>query len=169
MFKKLIQNIFFSNKISEQEVLEAQKEWAYYIINIGKLYLKKGNYKVEAKKFVTNLYAYEISNVLFKPTLVSKNQFRYDFEDALSYFIGGSVKEDKGFATKPWKQIRFGQRKFIILEQIALVMGNYYFLGTGQKKEIKVEYTFGYIKDNNGNLLINLHHSSLPFKNDFIN
>ena len=48
-------------------------------------------------------------------------------------------------------------------------MGNYYFLGTGQKKEIKVEYTFGYIKDNNGNLLINLHHSSLPFKNDFIN
>lgn len=66
MFKKLIQNIFFSNKISEQEVLEAQKEWAYYIINIGKLYLKKGNYKVEAKKFVTNLYAYEISTVLFK-------------------------------------------------------------------------------------------------------
>tara|TARA_B110001452_G_scaffold230091_1_gene206281 strand:- start:456 stop:662 length:207 start_codon:yes stop_codon:yes gene_type:complete len=49
MFKKLIQNIFFSNNISEQEVLEAQKEWAYHIINIGKLYLKKGNYKAEAK------------------------------------------------------------------------------------------------------------------------
>ena len=51
------------------------------------LYLKKGNYKVEAKKFVTNLYAYEISNVLFKPTLGSKNQFRYD----LNVILGSST------------------------------------------------------------------------------
>lgn len=155
--------------ISEQEIIKVQKLWADQVMQISNLYEHKLDYERKAYNFIKKFYAYEISNVLFKPTLGSKKQFRYDFEDALSYFIGGSVKEDKGFAIKPWKQIRFGQRKFIILEQIALVMGNYYFLETGQKKEIKVEYTFGYIKNNSGKLLINLHHSSLPYKNDFIN
>ena len=42
-------------------------------------------------------------------------------------------------------------------------MGNYYFTSEQDKKnETKVEYTFGYIKDINGNLRINLHHSSIP-------
>ena len=41
-------------------------------------------------------------------------------------------------------------------------MGNYYFTDlTGV--ETKVEYTFGY-KLSNGELKIDLHHSSLPFK-----
>merc|ERR1712107_751934 len=31
-------------------------------------------------------------------------------------------------------------------------------------KETKVEYTFGYFRDSEGQLRINLHHSSLPFK-----
>ena len=31
-----------------------------------------------------------------------------------------------------------------------------------KKNETKVEYTFGYIRDINGNLRINLHHSSIP-------
>lgn len=42
-------------------------------------------------------------------------------------------------------------------------MGNYYFTDANTNKEIKVEYTFGYIKDKDGNLKINLHHSSLPY------
>jgi hypothetical protein len=44
-------------------------------------------------------------------------------------------------------------------------MGNYFFTeldGT----EIKVEYTFGYIKDSDGRLKINLHHSSIPFSKE---
>ena len=32
--------------------------------------------------------------------------------------------------------------------------------------EVKVEYTFGYITDSEGNLRINLHHSSMPATND---
>jgi hypothetical protein len=40
-------------------------------------------------------------------------------------------------------------------------MGNYYFT-TPEGEEVKVEYTFGYILED-GELLINLHHSSLPF------
>ena len=45
----------------------------------------------------------------------------------------------------------------------AIAMGNYYFTSEQDKKnETKVEYTFGYIRDINGNLRINLHHSSIP-------
>jgi hypothetical protein len=46
-----------------------------------------------------------------------------------------------------------------------LAMGNYFFTDLSGIM-VKVEYTFGYIRGNNGNLKINLHHSSLPFKND---
>ena len=36
----------------------------------------------------------------------------------------------------------------------------------GSDNEIKVEYTFGYIKTNMQSLVINLHHSSLPYTNN---
>ena len=43
-------------------------------------------------------------------------------------------------------------------------MGNYYFTDMEDKKT-KVEYTFGFYLSKTGELKINLHHSSLPFKN----
>ena len=45
-------------------------------------------------------------------------------------------------------------------------MGNYFFKKIYEEDEIKVEYTFGYTKKNVQHLVINLHHSSLPFKNN---
>jgi hypothetical protein len=156
--------IISKNKISKKEVIEVQKLWADNIIQIGFLYKNNSDYKIKAYDFVKKFYAFEISNVLFKPTLASKTQFRFKFDDALSYFIGGSIKEDKGFALKPWKEIRFGDRSFILGDEIAIAMGNYYFIGINETEEVKVEYTFGYIRSNDGSLVINLHHSSLPFK-----
>ena len=41
-------------------------------------------------------------------------------------------------------------------------MGNYFFTTT-EGEEVKVEYTFGYMLDGEGNLRINVHHSSVPF------
>jgi hypothetical protein len=38
-----------------------------------------------------------------------------------------------------------------------------YFFTPKEGKEVKVEYTFGYIKGKDGKLKINLHHSSLPY------
>ena len=153
--------------ITEQEVISAQKEWADSIVSIGDTFLKRGDYKLKAKLSLEKLYAFDIGNVLFKPTFASENQFRNSFEDALSYFVGGIIEEDKGFAIKPWYKIRFAENKIIISQDTAITMGNYYFSSVDDKKnETKVEYTFGYIKDNDGNLRINLHHSSIPhFKN----
>ena len=153
-----------NTKISKEDVINAQKLWADHVIKVGYLYTNNGDYMKAAYDFVSNFYAYEIGNVLFKPTLASNKQFRFKFDDALSYFIGGSIREDKGFALKPWKEIRFGDRNFILADYNALVMGNYYFKSSSESKEVKVEYTFGYIKNNNGKLIINLHHSSLPYQ-----
>ena len=131
-------------KISEQDIIKAQELWAESIIEIGKLYIKKGNIKDYAHNFVKNFYAYDFDKVLFKPTLASKNQFRNTFDEALSYFIKGSIQEDEGFALKCWDSIRYEDRNFIILENHAIVMGNYFFKGSNDDNEIKVEYTFGY-------------------------
>ena len=156
---RMIDNKF---PITEDDVIKAQSLWAENIINIGKLYIKKGNYKEYARNFVNKFYAYGTSKVLFKPTLASSKQFRNTFEDALSYFIGGEVIEDDGFALNCWDEIYYGERNIIIMEKHALAMGNYYFKSSKQNV-IKVEFTFGYLKDVMGNLLINLHHSSLPY------
>ena len=150
--------------ITEHEIMKSQESWAKNIIQIGNLYIKNEDYEARAKAFVKQFYAFDISEVLFKPTLTSEKQFRFTYDDALSYFIGGSITEDKGFALKPWEKIRFGERKIIILKEIALSMGNYFFQNVDASDEIKVEYTFGYIRDSDDNLLINLHHSSLPYK-----
>ena len=153
--------------IREEDVLSIQKEWADSIISIGKIFLNKGNYRLEAEKTLKKLYAFDISNVLFKPTFASQNQFRNSFEDALSYFVGGNIEEDNGFAIKPWFKIRFSENKIVIAHDNAIAMGNYYFTSVEDKKnETKVEYTFGYIKDKKGNLRINLHHSSIPHSNN---
>ena len=133
-------------KISEQDIIKAQELWAENIINIGKIYLEKGDYKDYARKFVKNFYAYDIGKVLFKPTLASKNQFRNTFDDALSYFVKGSIQEDEGFALKCWDNIRYEDRNIIILDNYAIAMGNYFFKKSYEENEIKVEYTFGYTK-----------------------
>lgn len=153
-----------AHSITKEDVLEAQKEWADGIVKISQTYIDKGDYKAAAKQHIEDLYAYGVKDVLFKPTLAADDQFRETFDEALSYFVGGVVPEDKGFAIKPWTAARFdGKQSVVVMNDYAISMGNYYFTpadGTGEKK---VEFTFGYVKDKNGRLLINLHHSSLPY------
>merc|ERR1719498_666834 len=42
-------------------------------------------------------------------------------------------------------------------------MGNYYFTDASTGAETKVEYTFGYKKNDDGKVRIFLHHSSVPY------
>ena len=100
---------------------------------------------------------------MFKPTLAAVEQFRPDFESALSYFVASNnaCPEDKGFAIKGWTKVRFENSDVILSDDSATAMGNYFFT-TPEGDEVKVEYTFGYITDSEGKLRINLHHSSMP-------
>ena len=62
---------------------------------------------------------------------------------------------------KPWLDVKFVNSGFIIENERAIAMGNYFFTDSSGAVA-KVEYTFGY-KLRNGSLFIDLHHSSLPF------
>ena len=153
-----------ANSVTKDMVLEAQKKWGEGIVRIGVEFVEKRDYTQAAKEHIDNLYAYDMSPVLFKPTKAAEEQFRGNKENALSYFVAtnGVCKEDKGFAIQPWTDVRFENSEIIVQGNTALAMGNYYF--TDKEKQVtKVEYTFGYVLDKNGQLRINLHHSSVPF------
>ena len=151
--------------ISEREVVEAQKMWGDGIVRIGSVFSAKGDYKTEAADFIQDMYGYDLSSVLFKPTLAAKVQFRSSFDAALSYFVGdnASYSEDKGFAIKPYTNVKFENVGIINNScSMAVAMGNYYFSDT-KGGETKVEYTFAYVKDKSGKLRIVAHQSSLPY------
>jgi Uncharacterized protein conserved in bacteria len=152
-----------NHAITKEEVIAAQKQWGEGIEAISDVYQEKGDYREKAAEHIRTLYAYEQGTVLFKPTLASEDQFRETFDEALSYFVGGIVEEDQGFAIRPWSKVRFGKQEIITDSDSATAMGNYYFTPVGEDEEVKAEYTFGYMKDENGNVRINVHHSSLPF------
>ncbi len=151
-------------EISKEEVAQAQEIWGNGIVAIGKAFLDKGDYVKAAEKHLDTLYYFEAGEVLFKPTKAADAQFRPDREGALSYFVGNNAKydEDHGFAIHPWTNVRFENMATSIQGNYAVAMGNYFFTQT-DGTDVKVEYTFGYVKDKNGTLKINLHHSSLPF------
>lgn len=152
-----------AGQITDKDIANAQQKWGECIVQIGKASTEKGDYKAVAEKCVTDLYAYDSGTVLFKPTKAAEKQFRPTKKEALSYFVTGDVSEDHGFALQPWSKVRFEPAGTIIDSDSAITMGNYYFTDAKTGKEVKVEYTFGYKQGKDGNLLINLHHSSLPY------
>ena len=153
--------------MTHQAIEQAQQAWGDGIVAIATAHQNGDDYVGVARNHVETLYAYGISNVLFKPTLAAIEQFRPTFEQALSYFVASNnaCPEDKGFAIKGWTNVRFENSDVIIDGGTALAMGNYYFTDP-QGAEVKVEYTFGYIEDEQGNLRIQLHHSSMPAESE---
>jgi len=150
------------NSVSKQDVLDAQKTWGEGIVAISTVHKKGGDYKARATSHINDLYAYGMTDVMFKPTLAAEDQFRETFPEALSYFIGTEGTEDGGFAIKGWTNVRWESNGIFVSGDSATSMGNYYFTGP-DGTETKVEYSFGYVADENGDLKINLHHSSLPY------
>lgn len=150
--------------ITEAEVDEARERWAEAIISIGAASEEGMEEATEkAEEVIETLYAYDEGAVLFKPTKAAELPFRATKEEALSYFVGGDISEDSGFALEPWTDIHFDNHETIIDTDSAIASGEYYFTSGETGDETKVEYTFGFIRDDEGNLRINLHHSSLPY------
>ncbi len=148
--------------ITEADVIAAQKEWGEGIVAISSVHSADGDYAARATEHINDLYAYGETAVMFKPTLAADDQFRETFDEALAYFIGKEGTEDKGFAISGWTDVRWENNGVYTDDDSAMAMGNYYFTGA-DGAETKVEYTFGYVRNEDGDLKINLHHSSLPF------
>jgi hypothetical protein len=153
--------------IKLSEIEKIQSKWGNGIVKIGSLKSDRKACEKATIEMLNELYAFDLGDVLFKPTKAEKKQFRLELDGAKSYFVGGNIKfdEDKGFALLPWQSVKFENASVVLNKSHALAMGNYFFTDSSGIA-VKVEYTFGYIRTNNGALKINLHHSSLPYKND---
>lgn len=144
--------------ITEQDVVAAQDVWGRSIVAIG----AAASPRAVAEDVLDQLYGFGQGVVLFKPTKAAQNQFRLERGEALSYFVGGDLQEDHGFALAPYHKVRFENRAVVSDCDSAFAMGNYYFTDA-HGGETKVEYTFGYFRGADGQVRINLHHSSLPY------
>ena len=136
--------------MTKDDIIKAQDRWAKGVIKIGQGTLS-------AKQFIKDLY---VQYPLMKPTLAKEQAFRTNLEEIASYFVGGHILEDKGFALKPWIKIRFENVKIITDTIQSFAVGHYFF--TDENDQVtRVEYSFGYVLVD-GVVKINLHHSSLP-------
>ncbi len=146
----------------------AQDAWGDGLIKIGAAKANGGDPKAAALEMLTTLYDYPDGKVLFKPTLThGKNTFRPSLEGALSYFVGGNpdYPEDSGFALKGWVASEEVINSFIVYGDVVIVMGNVT-LTDADGEKVTVDKTFAYRLDEEGNLRIITHHSSLPFTPD---
>ena len=91
----------------------------------------------------------------------------------MSYFVGAEAMdndefkgEDAGFAInggKGWSKVVFRNHQIKCYGEVALAMGDYVFTDATSGDEVRVEYSFGYQRNDDGNVRICLHHSSVPY------
>lgn len=154
-----------SSAITEEEVHSALKAWGDGLVAISKAYAENQQYREVAVGVLKNSYAFHKGDVLFKPTLASQVMFRTTFDSALSYFIGNdhNYPEDKGFAIKSWAYVDFEIIGIKTGRDHALTMGNKILIDKNGGTTI-ANFSMAFIRDDDGSLKINLHHSSLPYK-----
>ena len=145
--------------MSSNQIEHFLNSWKDGVIEIGRIHLEGGDYEKSAELFVSTHYAFDSEEVLFKPTFTKEVIFRNSKDLALSYFIGGEVAEDKGFALKPWEGIRLEELNIIEQDNLMVAMGTLNFKPLNLKENTLIAFTFLLI-DTDGSLKIKVHHSS---------
>ncbi|MBL6624221.1 MAG: hypothetical protein ISP44_04775 [Rhizobiales bacterium] len=144
----------------QAKVLEFLKSWTDGVISIGKTYQRDGDFQEGAEFFLNTHYAFGENEVLFKPTFTKDVIFRNSFNQALSYFVSGSIPEDRGFAIRPWKKIELHDQPNLIIEgDVVVVMGALDFYHFESEVSSIVSFTF-VLKEYEGRFKIIVHHSS---------
>jgi hypothetical protein len=145
--------------MNEANIYEFLNSWKDGVIGIGSVFKSDGDYKKEATSFIDKHYAFDESNVLFKPTFTKQVIFRNNKEDALSYFIKGDIIEDNGFAIKPWKSIEPLEIHINIEDNFSIAMGVLELSPFSDENPTKIAFTFILDEFDNG-IKIKAHHSS---------
>ncbi|MEC9072291.1 MAG: hypothetical protein VX938_07940 [Myxococcota bacterium] len=148
--------------VTREQVEAAQAAWGEAVAYVG----AAGDWEASrerAEAVVKASYVLD-GSLLFGPTKAAHIQFRHDLRGAVSYFVGrdSQYPEDKGFALEPWTDVEFENAGVVCREGYAAAMGNYY-VTRPDGSRLMAEYSFVYTPDENGELLIQLHHSALPF------
>lgn len=157
--------IIVNRAITPEDIAATEANWCQALIDIGKAYETGGQAaaKALAEKVIDTAYGYEMGPVLFKPTLtVNPQTFRTTRQGALAYFVGGDpdFPDDKGFALKGWTNCKSDNEAVLIFGDTATTMGKVQLTGK-DGTPVTVDKTWQYVKDDDGNLRIVVHHSSL--------
>jgi len=145
------------------DIQDLQARWGAGIVEIGEAPTWE-EAKDRAARFIEAHYVLD-GSLLFFPTKAAQRPFRPEMQGILSYFVGrdADFPEDKGFALQPWTAVRFENEGIAEREGMSVAMGHYFFTDTSGG-ETKVEYTFGYVTNGDGEVRIQVHHSALPFQ-----
>ena len=156
------------NPITIAEIEAAQVAWGEGLVGISTAFLEDEDYVSIAVDVLYSLYGYEYGPVLFNPTIASAVPFRFDWDGAASYFIGTSapntIDEDAaGFATNIWTAVSFEDDwTFVLNGETALGMGTVV-ITDGDGGLTTVQKSMAWFRGGDGNLRLQLHHSSVPF------
>jgi len=155
-------------QITQDDIEKALTIWGNGKIIISKAF-EDGGIEAARKVASANIdsyYGFDLGPVLFKPTMASGAQtFRPTKAGALAYFCGHSDEYplDNGFAIMGWRATQNITSATFIQNDIAMWMG-WIKLTNKDGSVTTVDKSFGYKKDEAGNLRIVLHHSSLPYQ-----
>lgn len=158
------------DSITEAEIVTAQEGWCNALIEISATNAKSGQAaaKALAESVIDSAYAYQMGPVLFKPTLtINPQTFRTTRDGALSYFVGGdpAYPNDSGFALNDWTACEDDTVATFISGNTASTMGKVHF--TDKDGNVTtVDKTWQFVKDDDGQLRIVVHHSSLEHTAD---
>lgn len=153
--------------ITLKNVSDAERAWCNALVDISAVNAKEGQAAAKklAEKVIDSAYGYQLGTVAFKPTLtVNPQTFRTSRAGALAYFVGGdsSFPKDTGFALKDWTKCEVTNAAVLLLGNYANSMGKVKI--TDKKGNVTtVDKTWGWVKDDKGQMRIVLHHSSLEF------
>ena len=128
--------------MSSNQIEHFLNSWKDGVIEIGRIHLEGGDYEKSAELFVSTHYAFDSEEILFKPTFTKEVIFRNSKDLALSYFIGGEVAEDKGFALKPWEEIRLEELNIIEQDNLMVAMGTLNFKPLNLEENTLIAFTF---------------------------
>ena len=124
-----------TDKHNENLVNITQEKWANAILTIGKAFQKKENVDNLVSHLLHEIYAFNNHcDVYLNQRWQKTHNLDQPKKSLLSYFLGQNkiCIEDKGFAIKNWKSIKFENYKIIEHHNYLLSMGNY-FLKTKKK------------------------------------
>ena len=159
--------------IEASDVKAAVSGWCDALLAISKAHKQGGIKKSKplAAKVIDAAYAYQLGPVGFKPTWAKGDTtYRETREGAISYFVGDNPSfNDIGYAIGSPSAVRAPWVKCVPEFAVIQSFGNtanvsvrvHFEAADGYKST--ADKTFGYVRDDDRNLRIVVHHSSTPF------
>ena len=166
-----------ANQIRKKEVRAAQKAWTEALVGISQIHKEEGFDAARslAGDVIDGAYDYQAGPVAFKPTWAyGDTTFRTKRRGALSYFVGGDKRfDDLGFAIgnkpdaetgerSPWANA-WAENAVIRLDGDTATSMGWVYTQDENGNVSKVDKTWTWRKDDEGNLRIVVHHSSIPY------